>query len=76
MSRTQRFFRAIMPRSWFESAEADSKTWMVRCPCGAERSVWDLGGIRWKAKGSPRWLMRCCTCGRRRWHKVEKATAT
>jgi hypothetical protein len=72
MSNMQRFFRAIMPRRWFAAAEAESRQWMIRCPCGAARSVWDAGGIRWKAAGRPRKWLRCDSCGERTWHTVEK----
>lgn len=73
MSFAQRFFKAIFPKSWGESMEADSKAWKLRCPgCEHERSVWEIGGIRWKAYGNPRWLLRCPNCGERRWHKVYK----
>ena len=72
MSRTQRFFKLIMPRKWFASAEAESRKWMMRCPCGASRTVWDAGGIRWKAAGKPRTWRRCFQCGERTWHVVEK----
>lgn len=51
--------------------EAESRTWMVRCPyCGFERSVWETGGVRYKAAGTARQLRRCPRCGRRSWHLV------
>ena len=45
--------------------EAESRRWMMQCPrCGHETSVWDAGGIRYKARG-PVWrLGRCAGCGR------------
>ncbi len=74
MSLAQRFFTAIFPKRWTESMEADSRAWKVRCPnCEHERSVWEMGGIRWKAYGNPRWFLRCSSCGGRHWHKVYKA---
>jgi hypothetical protein len=76
MSWVQRFFRAIMPKKWFAAAEADSKTWMVKCRCGAARSIWDLGGIRWMGKSRPRTYIKCPACGRRSWHVVEKVAPT
>ncbi len=72
MSGIQKFFAAIMPRRWAESMEAHSRSWMVRCSCGHARSVWDIGGIRWKAAGRPRWYMKCPQCGQRSWHKVSR----
>jgi len=70
MSFIQQFFTRILPRSWAEDMRAESLNWMIQCTCGFERSVWETGGIRWKAKGSPRRLMSCPQCGQQTWHKV------
>ena len=70
LSRIQRFFKAIFPESWGRSMEADSRLWMMRCKCGFEKSIWDMGGIRWKARGESRNYMRCVACGERSWHKL------
>ena len=76
MTFLQRFLISIFPKSWADDMEAESRHWMVRCSCGFERSLWDLGGIRWKAKGSPpRWYMRCSHCGQRSWHTVYHSAA-
>jgi hypothetical protein len=74
MSGIQRFFSAIFPKGWAESMEADSRSWMVRCRCGCAKSVWEMGGIRWKAVGEQRWFMRCTQCGQRSWHVVSRDT--
>ena len=51
--------------------EAESRAWMVSCPhCGFERSVWDTGGIRYKAAGTSRRYMRCTSCGKRGWNRI------
>lgn len=51
--------------------EAESRAWMVQCPhCGAERSVWDTGWIRYRAAGTSRRYMRCFACDKRGWHKI------
>ena len=71
MSLLQKFFIRILPRSWAESMEAESRTWMVRCSCGFARSIWDLEGIRWRASQSHTLsYMRCPHCGERSWHKL------
>jgi len=73
MSRIQRFFTSIVPRSWAESMEADSKAWKMRClHCGFAKSIWDMGGIKWKAYGESRNYMRCTHCGKRSWHKLSR----
>jgi hypothetical protein len=67
----QKLFIALFPRSWAEDMEADSRRWMLQCPkCGYERSFWDIGGIRWRATGNQRNLMRCPNCGQVSWHKA------
>ena len=75
LSRMQRFFIAVLPRSWAESMRDHSLKWHVRCACGFERSVWALGGIRWKTKGDSRWFMRirCPQCGQKSWHGVYRS---
>ena len=60
--------RAIILRLFPRMAakfEADSREWMVQCPrCEHEISVWEAGGIRYKARGTVRRLGRCSRCGR------------
>ncbi|MCZ2098511.1 MAG: hypothetical protein LC121_20080 [Anaerolineae bacterium] len=73
MSGVQRFFTRILPKRWAEDMEAHSRLWMLQCPnCGFERSVWDMGGIRWRATGNSRNLMPCPNCGQRGWHRMYK----
>jgi endogenous inhibitor of DNA gyrase (YacG/DUF329 family) len=51
--------------------EAESRAWMVQCPhCGFERSVWETGGVRYKAAGTSRNYRRCPSCGRLGWQKI------
>ena len=66
----QRFLTRVLPRAWADDMQSESRSWIVRCACGLERSVWEIGGIRWKAKGNPRRLMNCPNCGQRTWHTV------
>ena len=48
--------------------EAESRQWMIRCQrCGHEESVWDRGGIRYKARGRPRRYGTCRKCKQRSW---------
>jgi hypothetical protein len=50
--------------------QAQSKRWMVTCPCGFARSVWAMGGVRYKAKGEPRKRAHCPACGQVTWHVI------
>jgi hypothetical protein len=62
---------------WFMSpatkakAEAESRKWIATCPgCGKQTSVWDLGGLRYKAAGTPLRGYTCAGCGTFGMHKV------
>ena len=74
MSRIQRLITSLVPKSWAESMEADSRLWMIQCPnCKFEQSIWDIGGIRWKAtSNSKKNYQRCPNCGERSWHTIYK----
>jgi hypothetical protein len=71
MSWIQKLFTSILPRSWAAALERESRAWKVICPCGEVRSVWETGGIRYKAAGNPKRLLNCNRCGQRTWHQVE-----
>jgi hypothetical protein len=61
-SGTQRLFQRLLPW-WAEGMEKESREWVSHCACGTTFSVWDAGGIRFKAKGEPKQKMRCPACG-------------
>jgi hypothetical protein len=72
MSLVQRLILSVVPRSWGQAMEKDSRLWMMRClTCGCERSIWDLGGIRYKAVGNKRKYYPCPKCGWT-WHELKK----
>ena len=61
MNRIQRF------AAWLfgPGVERESREWMVECGhCHHTDSVWDLGGIRYKASGTKRSGGLCRKCGR------------
>jgi hypothetical protein len=70
MSFFQKLFTSILPRKWAEDMEAHSRSWMIKCRCGYERSIWEIGGIRWRAIGNQKTPARCPSCGKRSWHTV------
>ncbi|MCI0489392.1 MAG: hypothetical protein L0229_22595 [Blastocatellia bacterium] len=76
MSNVQRFLAAILPERLAAEMESESRAWMIRCECGFEQSVWESGGIRWKAKGSPRQLRMCSSCGKKSWHTISRNETT
>ena len=64
------FFRTFFPRL-FEKMREESLNWMLKCPkCGHEVSVWEAGGIRYRARGEPRRRGRCQGCGEVSWLRV------
>ena len=66
----QKFFCRLTSAELFAAMERDSRLWKAKCPhCGAETSVWEMGGIRYKAAGEPRRRMRCRGCGRTGWFR-------
>lgn len=72
MSWIQKIFTAALTRRLAESMEAESRSWRVRCSCDFERSVWEIGGIRWKGTGKPRHFLKCPQCDQRSWHTVTR----
>ncbi|UCC63499.1 MAG: hypothetical protein JSV36_00075 [Anaerolineae bacterium] len=76
MSFFQELLQAILPQRVVGEMEAESRSWMLRCgACGLERSVWDTGGVRWKAAGRPSRLVRCPQCARVTWHTMYRTQA-
>ena len=73
LSRTQRFiFRFVSPAT-AAAMEADSRAWKFHCAnCGHSQSIWDVGGIRYKAYGNPYQLRRCANCGKVSWQRLAK----
>ena len=74
-SGAQRFAWVFLPRSWFASLRRESLEWKYEGECGhgmGGGSVWEMGGIRWKASGNPkRWLF-CSECGEFRWFTLRR----
>ena len=45
--------------------ETESRRWFMRCAhCGFEISVWEYGGMRYRALGTVYRLARCRNCNR------------
>jgi len=70
---TQRFFLRLLPW-WAGAIEAESRSWVATCACGSTFSVWDAGGIRFRASGEPTRLLRCPACGEVAMRKVQRRT--
>jgi phage FluMu protein Com len=64
---------SLMPKAMKQRAEAESRQWKATCPrCGGVNSIWDLGGIRYLAAGSPAKRLKCPQCGKIDTHTFTK----
>lgn len=76
LSLWQKIFKMIASEETFRSIEAESRLWTLQCSnCKFERSIWEMGGVRWKAEGSPRVYRACPNCSQKNWHTIYKKTA-
>ncbi|MBV6392269.1 MAG: hypothetical protein KPEEDBHJ_01491 [Anaerolineales bacterium] len=73
-SRIQTLIQVFVSAQTFAAMETESRTWKVKCPnCNHERSIWEMGGIRYKAASMNKKMYRACpNCGQRGWHTVYK----
>ena len=66
----------LMPKPMKADAEDESRHWVTTCPrCQQPFSVWDTGGIRYKAtsmRGVT--LVRCPHCARNSFVRFERKT--
>jgi hypothetical protein len=73
----RRFFQSVLPENAKQDMEKESRKWFIKCSnCKFEKSVWESGGIRWKAAGTPRKMMLCSNCGQLTLHVIYKKDGT
>ena len=75
MTAIQKLILNVLPNKLAEDIKAESQQWIIRCcTCGASRSFWEAGGIRWKAFSiRKRTVANCSKCGGSRKASIEKA---
>ncbi len=74
MSIWHKLFRFLLPGK-IGDMEAESRKWMVQCPCGGEKSLWEIGGIRYGSQSrNTKTLRRCEQCGKLRVNRIYKKT--
>lgn len=74
VSKTRGFILRFMSAKTRLAAETESRAWIATCgQCGRQRSVWDLGGLRYKAKGEPKIRVACEQCGHHGMQRLIKA---
>lgn len=69
LTAVQRFFTLLF-FPFAKSIETHSRSWIVYGACGHKESIWERGGIRWLAKGSPKFYGQCPVCKKNCWHQV------
>ena len=74
MAAEHRLLKFILPARAFAAIRDGTRLWLIECPCGHQRDLWDAGGIRYKAVGEPSQYHACPHCGGRTWHKIRKKT--
>jgi predicted RNA-binding Zn-ribbon protein involved in translation (DUF1610 family) len=72
LSLTQRIVMRLAPGRAAD-IERQSREWFIVCPnCGFERTYWDIGGVRYKARSRGKRIgLRCPSCGKRAMHPVD-----
>ena len=77
MTLIQKLFLAVLPKKWADDMQVESRAWRIRCcGCGASRSVWEAGGIRWRAASvGKRTVVHCSHCGGFRAAVIERVPA-
>jgi RNase P subunit RPR2 len=74
LSFVQKLARTFCSPSMFEKLKADSNQWGFTCGrCRKPSSIWDIGGIRYKAKGNPRTRVKCPHCGEFGFQRIERS---
>jgi hypothetical protein len=72
----QKFLMSVFPQNLAAKMEAESRDWMFKCPaCQYEISIWDSGGIRYKATHKERQPGWCRGCGKFKWLRLYRKSA-
>ncbi len=65
-------FTSLFPNLGKKMQE-ESREWIYHCnECGADFSVADIGGVRYKAAGNPKRKQKCIKCGQTSWMTLSK----
>jgi hypothetical protein len=78
MTLIQKIVTNWLPQEWATAVQAESESWLLRCPkCDSTRSVWEIGGVRYKGKSKgKRSSVWCAQCGQLRmmtWERKQDA---
>lgn len=73
LSTVQKMVKFFSTKSKFEKIMNESKRYQFDCNCGKTSSIWDIGGVRYKAYGKPSTLVKCPHCTKIAMRKIYKA---
>jgi hypothetical protein len=76
MSAFQWLTKQFVPAQTYAAMEAESRQWVMECPCGHVTSIWEMGGVRYRAAGEPVRAGWCAGCRKRFTGPVRKLTST
>jgi len=62
-TRLQKFLLRFIPAAHRDATIADSLRWRFDCDCGHTFSIWEIGGIKYKATGESLNRVKCPACG-------------
>jgi len=75
-SKIQRLVSFFSSEKKKEAIKKDSMLWGFTCAnCHKRSSIWEIGGVRYKAKGNPRSLIKCPGCGKKAMQRINKKEA-
>ena len=70
----QRMVQNFYSEEKFQKIIEESKLWKFTCRCGKKSSIWDAGGVRYKASGKPHIRLKCPHCNQVSMMKIYKIT--
>ena len=72
-STIQRFVGLFASRKKKAEIKRQSMLWGFTCPtCKKRTSIWEIGGVRYKANGNPKKLIKCPGCGTKELQHINK----
>ena len=76
MTFVQKLTMALLPKQLAERVKTESQDWMLQCPsCQREISVWEAGGVRYKATNKVKRLGWCSRCGKKMWLRLYRKSS-
>jgi uncharacterized protein with PIN domain len=72
----QKLLMSVFPRNMAAKMKAESEDWTLECPsCKHEVSIWEIGGIRYKATNKSQLWSRCPGCRKYGWMRLYRKSS-